>query len=140
MACRRRKHNPYWSGRYLFETKPDFRLVSNRYQPLSLSVAADRVGWLPVVRFCFSDMSIIFWIAVVSYHWAKTPLPQVFIKVAMRISFSWFDAIDKSSKRPKNLQSGQSKMKCVIVASSAMRAEQGHCEPSKGCIREIREQ
>ena len=109
MACRRRKHNPYWSGRYLFETKPDFRFVSNRYLPVFLPVAADRVGWLPVVRFCFSDMSIIFWIAVVSYlsqDWTKSLLPQLFIKVAMRISFSWFDAIDKSSKRPKNLQSG----------------------------------
>ena len=53
MAGRRRKHNPYWSGRYLFETKPDFRLVSNRYLPVSLPVAADHVGWLPVVHFCF---------------------------------------------------------------------------------------
>ena len=34
---------------------------------------------------------------------------------------------------------GQSGIKCVIVAS-AMRAEQGPCEPIKGCIREIREQ
>ena len=33
----------------------------------------------------------------------------------------------------------QSGIKCVIVAS-AMRAEQGPCEPIKGCIREIREQ
>ena len=34
---------------------------------------------------------------------------------------------------------GQSGRKCVIVAS-ALRAEQGPCEPIKGCIREIREQ
>ena len=33
----------------------------------------------------------------------------------------------------------QSGIKCVIVAS-AMRAEQGPCDPIKGCIREIREQ
>ena len=67
MACRRRKQNPYWSGRYLLGTKPDLRLVSNRYLPVSLPVAADRVGWLPVVHFCFSDMRIIVWIAVISY-------------------------------------------------------------------------
>ena len=33
----------------------------------------------------------------------------------------------------------QSGIKCVIVAS-AMRAQQGSCEPIKGCIRDIREQ
>ena len=33
----------------------------------------------------------------------------------------------------------QSGIKCVIVAT-AMRAEQGSCEPIKGCIRKIREQ
>ena len=32
----------------------------------------------------------------------------------------------------------QSGIKCVIMAS-VMRAEQGPCEPIKGCIREIRE-
>ena len=32
----------------------------------------------------------------------------------------------------------QSGIKCVIVAS-AIRAEQGPCEPIKGCMREIRE-
>ena len=32
----------------------------------------------------------------------------------------------------------QSGIKCVIMAS-AMRAEQGPCEPNKGCVREIRE-
>ena len=66
MACRRKKHNPYWSGGFLFETKPDLRLVSNRYLPVSLPVATDHVGWLPVVHFCFSDTRIIFWVAVIS--------------------------------------------------------------------------
>ena len=71
MACRRRKHNQ--AGRYLFETKPDFRLVSNRYLPVSLPVAADHVGWLPVVHFCFSNTHIIFWITVISnLKWART--------------------------------------------------------------------
>ena len=57
----------YWSDRYLVETRPDFRLVSNRYLPVSLPVAADHVGWLPVVHFCFSDTHIFFWITVISY-------------------------------------------------------------------------
>ena len=53
---------------------------------------------------------------------------------------------NKGVRQPINLnlwdtagQVGQSGIKCIIVAS-AMRAEQGPCEPSKGCIREIREQ
>ena len=44
MACRRKKHNPYWSGGFLFETKPDLRLVSNGYLPVSLSLP--RATWV----------------------------------------------------------------------------------------------
>ena len=36
-----RKQSSYQSGRYLWETKPDFRLVSDRYLPVCLLVAAD---------------------------------------------------------------------------------------------------
>ena len=41
MACRRRKHNPYWSGRYLLETKPDLTLVSIRNLSVGEPVAVD---------------------------------------------------------------------------------------------------
>ena len=97
MASRWRKHYPYWSGRYLLETKPDFRLVSNRYLPLSLPVAADHVGWLPVVHFCFSDTRINYWITVISYLKRARTGQRVLLhncSLKLRISFSWFDAID----------------------------------------------
>ena len=64
------------------------------------------------------------------------PVPMLSVMMIMPWSlpsWSWF------WKYVNIITLQQSGRKCVIVAS-AMRAEQGPCEPIKGCIREIREQ
>ena len=65
-----------------------------------------------------------------------TPMP---LKLVPRCNLSISSGTTVAKKFLLNFLIHQSRRKCVIVAS-AMRAEQGPCEPIKGCIPEIREQ
>ena len=58
--------------------------------------------------------------------------------MTFHLRFLYFQSDDEIDDNEDDVGDVQSGRKCVIVAS-VMRAEQGPCEPIKGCIHEIRE-